>query len=90
MALCTVWEHQVCEETVGSRSVVMDMVDVRCCSPLVCPERLWKLVCELSPTIDVEFSEEDEGTVGALCQGHCGRSFWSVVVLRNVPRPCVL
>ena len=40
-------------------------------SPLICPEWLRKLVGELSPTINVEFCEQDERTVGALCQGHC-------------------
>jgi hypothetical protein len=29
-------------------------------SPLISAERLWKLVGELSPTINVEFGEQDE------------------------------
>lgn len=39
--------------------------------PLICPERLGELVGELRPTINVEFGEQNEGTVGALCEGHC-------------------
>ena len=36
------------------------LVEVCVVLPLVCSERLGKLVSELSPTINVEFGEQDE------------------------------
>ena len=59
VSLSTIGEHQVGEESIGRASVAGED-GTAAGSPLISPERLWELVGELSPTINVEFGEQDE------------------------------